>query len=296
MDGEVLVVGARGRIGREVVRGLRAAGARVVSLVRAASPQPVNGVREVVGDLRNRRSLDAALAGITSAFFTTPHAEDEEAIGRAFVDASGAAGVRRLVFSSAYHANFTTSFGFALFVRAAELFTHYGPKLRVEQRVRRSGLSPVVLLPSNFFQNDELFLEEIRAGCYPQPLGFRGVNRVDCRDIGDAAVRALTDLGLPSGAYPLVGAERALTGPECADLWARALGREVRYDGELERWRTRVADRMHAREREDFGKTYRLFQRMRVAASASDLARLTALLGRAPRSYAAYVAERAAGG
>ena len=283
MDGEVLIVGARGRIGREVVRGLTSAGARVVSLVRSVSPEPVKGVREVVGDLRDRKSLDAALAGITSAFFTTPHAEDEEAIGRAFVDASVAAGVRRLVFSSAYHANFTTAFGFALFVRAAELFTHYGPKLRVEQRVRRAGPSPVVLMPSNFFQNDELFLEEIRAGCYPQPLGLRGVNRVDCRDIADAAVRALTDLDLAPGAYPLVGADAAVTGPQCADLWARALGREVRYDGDLEGWRARVATRMHAREREDFGKTYRLFQRMRVAAPASDLARVTALLGRAPR-------------
>jgi uncharacterized protein YbjT (DUF2867 family) len=171
------------------------------------------------------------------------------------------------------------------------LLTHYGPKLRVERFVRRAAASPIVLMPSNFFQNDALFFPEICNGRYPQPLGMRGVNRVDCRDIGDAAARALLDENVASGAYPLVGPEPALTGPQCAAVWASALGREVAYDGDLDRWRTLVADRMPGRERDDFGKTYKLFGRIRVAAKPAELARTTALLGRPPRSYANYVAE-----
>lgn len=295
MSGEILVMGARGRIGREVIRALTQGGAHVRALVRSPSPPgaAAPGVRELVGDLRDRVSLTAALDGVERAFFVTPHAADEEALGRSFVEAATAAGVRRLVFASAYHAELPSPVAFALFVAAMGLLTHYGPKLRVEQRVRRSGASPVVLLPSNFFQNDELFLEDIRGGLYPQPLGLRGVNRVDCRDIGDAAARALTELDVEAGAYPLVGAEPALTGPECAALWAGELGREVAYDDEISRWRERVATKMTARERDDFGKTYRLFHRVRVAATAAELARTRTLLGRAPRSYASYVAERA---
>jgi uncharacterized protein YbjT (DUF2867 family) len=223
----------------------------------------------------------------------TPHAEDEEALGRGFVDAAIAAGVRRLVFASAYHADVKSSLGYSLFVGAMGLLTHYGPKLRVERYVRRAPTSSVILMPSNFFQNDEMFLDEIRAGRYPQPLGVRGVNRTDCRDIGDAAARALTDDGVAAGSYPLVGAECAVSGPECAAMWAQALGREVVYDADIERWYALVAERMHAREREDFRKTYKIFQRVRIAASAADQARVTALLGRPPRSYQAYVAERA---
>ena len=294
MTAEILVVGARGRVGREVLRALSTTGARVRALVRSTSPRTaLAGAREVIGDLRDRASLAAALDGVDRAFFVTPHAEDEEALGRGFVDAAITAGVRRLVFASAYHADFTSSLGFSLFVGAMGLFTHYGPKLRVERHVRLARASPVVLMPSNFYQNDELFLDEIRAGRYPQPLGLRGVNRVDCRDIGDAAARALTDDRVDAGAYPLVGAEPALTGPECAALWSQALGREVVFDGDLDRWYALVADRMHARERDDFRKTYKIFRRIRIAAGPAVQDRAAALLGRPPRSYQAYVAERA---
>ena len=294
MSNEILVVGARGRVGREVIAALSTTGARVRALVRTPSPSP--RVYEVIGDLRDRASLAAALDGVERAFFVTPHVEDEEALGRGFVDAAVAAGVKRIVFASAYHADFTSSLGYRMFARAMSLFTHYGPKLRVEGHVRRCGASPVVLMPSNFFQNDDLFLDVIRAGRYPQPLGDKGVNRVDTRDIGDAAARALTDDSIASGAYPLVGAEHALTGAECATLWSNALGRDVAYDGDLGRWYDLMADRMPPRDREDFRKTYKLFKRVRIAAAPAELARAEAILGHAPRSYARYVEERSISG
>jgi uncharacterized protein YbjT (DUF2867 family) len=291
-SGDVLVMGGRGRVGREVIRALCERGASVRSLVREPSGRTLSpNVREVLGDLADRASLDGALAGVAAAFFVTPHAENEERLGRTFVDATTAAGARRIVFASAYHADFTSAFGFSLFVGAMGLLTHYGPKLRVERRVRRASTSPVVLMPSNFYQNDAMFLSEIQGGRYPQPLGTRGANRVDCRDIGDAAARALLDEDIDSGGYPLVGPEPALTGPQCAAVWASALGREVTYDGDLDRWRALVDGRMQPRERDDFGKTYKLFGRRRVAAKPAELARTTALLGRPPRSYATYVSQ-----
>jgi len=54
-----------------------------------------------------------------------------------------------------------------------------------------------------------------------------------------------------------------------------------------------MADRMAAREREDFRKTYKILRRMRIAARPAEHARAEALLGHPPRSYEAYVAERA---
>lgn len=291
----VLVMGARGRVGREVLKALAHRGAAVRALVRKPSTGPAGlaGVTEVVGDLRDGASLRAALDGVASAFFVTPHDEQEEQLGLAFLAAARDAGVRRVVFASAYHPALPNPLAFRLFVAAMGVFTHYGPKLRVEGHVRRCGLSPVVLMPSNFFQNDELFTKELLAGEYPQPLGTKGVNRVDCADIGEAAARALTDEGVNEGAWPLVGPDATLTGPECAAAWSQALGREVRYAATLERWRALAKDRMHPRELEDFGKTYALFHRAGVAATEADLARTAALLGRPPRAYATYVAEQA---
>ncbi|MDX2086247.1 MAG: NmrA family NAD(P)-binding protein [Kofleriaceae bacterium] len=291
MVDEVLVVGARGRVGREVLRALGETNANVRSLVRTPSKVPPPHVREVPGDLGDPASLAAALDGVTSVFFVTPHTENEQQLGENLVDAAIAAKVRRVVFASAFHPNPTSKLGYSLFVGIASLFTHYGPKLRVEGRVRFRAPSPVVLMPPNFFQNDELYLPEIRGGRYPQPLGPKGVNRVDCRDIGDAAARALVGTTIDAGAYPLVGPEPFLSGPACAAVWAEALGREVAYDGDVARWYSLVEARMHAREREDFKKTYQLFHKARIAATPAQLASTTTLLGKPPRAYAAYVRE-----
>lgn len=292
MSLEVLVIGGRGRVGREVLRALRQTPAKVRALVRTPGSLP----NEIVGDLGDPGSLRAAMEGVERVFFVTPHDPAEKQLGRNLIDAALDAGVKRIVFASAFHADITSRLGLRLFVGAMSLLTHYGPKLSVERHVRLAkAASPVVLMPSNFYQNDEAFLAEIRAGRYPQPLGTKGVNRVDCRDIGDAAARALTDDSVEPGGYPLVGPEPALTGPGCAEAWAKVLGREVQYDGDIDRWYALVADRMHAREREDFRKTYKIFTRMRVAAKPAEIERCTALLRRPPHSYESYVTGVAAG-
>ena len=67
----------------------------------------------------------------------------------------------------------------------------------------------------------------------------------------------------------------------------------ARSAGVVSEWSADCA-RMHARERDDFGKTYAIFHRVRVAARPEQLARCEALLGRPATRYAAYVADCAA--
>jgi uncharacterized protein YbjT (DUF2867 family) len=150
-------------------------------------------------------------------------------------------------------------------------------------------MSPVVLCPSNFYQNDELCLPEILAGHYPQALGHKRHNRVDTRDIGDAAARALLD-DIPSGVYPIVGPD-LWTSSQTTALWSSALDRPVDYAPDL--WPTSVAPRIGAAKASDFEKTFRVIQRYGIYAGRRSVAQTTALLGRAPRSYRDYVAELA---
>lgn len=295
----LLVVGSTGTVGAEVVRALVERGARVRTLVRAAAAPMARatraGVDAFAGDLSDAASLARALDGVDGAFFVTPHGPGEAALGDGFVAACEAAGVRRVVFSGAYRLHAANRVGDALLRRLTGFIgPHYRGKLAVEARVRRGACEAVVLLPSNFFQNDTLFLGEIAGGTYPQPLGRRGVNRVDCRDIGDAAARALLDDAVAPGLYPLVGAS-AYSGEACAAAWSAAIGRPVRYAGDdLATWASTVGDRMPAPKRADFAKTYRLLQRWGVPTSARALAATTALLGRPPRSFESWVAETSA--
>jgi uncharacterized protein YbjT (DUF2867 family) len=288
---KTLVVGATGEVGREVVRALRERGAALRTLVRKTrSPD----TEEVVGDLTDRASLERALAGCDAAVFITPHHEHEAQLGFNFVDACEAEKLRRIVFISALHPTFRS----LLTQRVVDALVgligpHYRAKLAVERRVRATSMSPVVLNPTNFFQNDEIGLPEIAAGTYPHPLGDKPACRVDCRDIGDAAARAILD-DVKSGTYALVSAG-TWTGASCAALWAEALGKDVRYAGnDIEPWRKTIGARMDAARAADFGRTYKVIQRFGIPANARALARCEKILGRPPRDYHSYVTEQAA--
>jgi len=293
----VLVAGATGQVGREVVVALQAMGETPRVLLRDPSRwELLPGEVEVsIGDLADPLSLDTALAGVEEVFFTSPHDPSEVELGMNVLEACRRAGVRRLVLSTAIHPDAGPAWLRNLIFRGVCLMgPHYRSKLTVEARVRDSDLESVVLQPSNFFQNDELFRDEVLAGFYPWPLGRRGASRVDTRDVGRAAALALRGEIRP-GVYPLVGPTLRITGPDAAAAWTEVLHREVAYAGDdLDEWEQRIGDRMTGRKRTDFRKTYALIQRFGFPATDRHLARTREALGGEPRSYHDYVRECAA--
>lgn len=290
----VLVTGATGTVGREAVRSLIARGhTRVRSLVRDPSRAVFPaGVEVVQGDLRDRAAVDRALDGVSAAFYVSPHEPDEEALARSFVAACEAHGAR-VVFVGV-HAD-----GPNRLVRAlkrgvyAVLFRHYRAKFRLSERVRQEAARAVILMPTNFFQNDELAEGTILGGTYPMPLGTKGVNRVDVRDLGDAIARALTDGSVAPGAYPVVG-PASLTAHDCAATWGRALGRPVACDGDLAAFEAIAARSLRGKKLTDFVASHRLISGVEIPTLAEDVARTTAFLGRPPRTYEEWVRDRTA--
>jgi uncharacterized protein YbjT (DUF2867 family) len=286
-DSTILVVGATGTVGGAAARSLLASGARVRALVRSdPDPNDFSGVELVRGDLADAAAVQKALTGVRAAVYVSPHERDEELIGERFVGACERAGVR-LVFVGV-HIDAPTRVGRALrrFL-FGRLLAHYVPKFRIAERARVSSASPVVLMPTNFFQNDEIFRRELLAGSFVQPFE-RPINRVDVRDIGDAAARACLDASLPPGAYPVVGPE-SLDGKSCAESWTAELGQRVAYDPDDARFAGAVARELRGKKRDDFLASYAVIRKLAMPTSERDLARTRALLGRAPTSYAKYV-------
>lgn len=287
----VLVVGATGTVGGAALRSLVVQGARVRALVRSnVDARRFPDVEVLPGDLRDARAVKRALDGVDAAFFASPHEQGEEELAEAFVRACEAARAR-LVFVGV-HADGATRAGRAfrrfLFGR---LLPHYAPKLRISERVRSSGANPVVLMPTNFFQNDEIFREELLEGRFVQPFA-RPINRVDVRDLGDAAARACLDPSLRSGAYPIFG-PRSLDGAACAAKWAAALGRPVAFEDDDARFEAALARELRGKKREDFAASYGALRKLALPTGAKELARTTELLGRPPTDYATYVRDTA---
>lgn len=286
---DVLVIGATGTLGGAVLRALHGRGARVRVLVRHPRPELEHPrTQQVLGDLGDPASVRAALTGVRAAFYVSPHADAELEYARTFVAESRRAGVR-VVFAGVHSTRRTVSGR----LRAAvirRIMPTYRTKLEIGAHIEREAPDAVLLTPTAFFQNDELFLEDVAGGVYPVPL--KGFSMVSTADVGEAAARVLTDPSFPAGTYPVVG-PRTMSGEQAAAAWTAALGRPVRYTGgDAAAWaRTSELRLPSGRKGVDFRSSFASLGRHRLAASARDVAATTALLGRPPQDYADWVAE-----
>ena len=290
----VLVAGATGSIGKEVVAALLA---RDTDGVRALVRSPERarllppGVEPVFADLCDSAAVVAALTGVSAALYVSPHDPDEERMAETFVGACDRLGIR-LVFAGVYigGSNIVTRSLIRALIGVA--FPHYRGKLRIGRRMIRAKGRPVVFGLANFYQNDELIREEILAGRYSLPTHDDGVNRIDLRDVGEVVSRALTDPEFPPGGHALAGPE-SVSGRQAARIWSDALGHPVRYDGARPDWATPLSRRLSGQKLTDFQRSYGFLAKRGTPTSQADVAATTRLLGRPPRRYETYVRDMA---
>ena len=278
----MLVIGGTGTVGTQVVRALTDKGAEVRVMTRTLGAH--SGAEYVAGSLESPETLGSAFDRVAKVYLLTPLAENEVELGMNAVRAAQESGVRHIVFQSVYRA------------ADAPQVPHFKTKLEIIEGLRSSGIPYTVLSPNNFFQNDLGMQEPItKYGVYAAPIGGVGCSRVDVRDIGDAAAVTLLEDGHEGRDYPLVGPD-ILTGEDCGAVWARHLGREVAYGGDdLDAWTEAVSSMMPEWLVRDLCIMFAYFQEHGWKASEEEVAELTRLLGRPPRSFEDFVAEIAPG-
>ncbi|UNO43495.1 NAD(P)H-binding protein [Streptomyces sp. MST-110588] len=208
----VLVTGATGNVGRNVIRFLLEKGHAVRALTRdPRSAQLPAGVEVFPGDLRRPQSLTAALEGARAMFLFPVAATAKEVVALA-----GAAGVRRVVVLSSGAVTGGLDTGF---------------HLPVEQAVEASGLEWTHVRPGEFATNKlALWGPSIRAErTVRDPDPDAAWYPVHERDIAEVAALALTEDGHTGRAYTLNGPE-LLSRRRQVELIAEALGEEIRFE------------------------------------------------------------------
>ncbi|GAA3701205.1 NAD(P)H-binding protein [Nonomuraea antimicrobica] len=206
----ILVTGATGNAGGEVVQALVRAGEKARALVRRPADLPVE---QVVGDLDRPESLDAALHGVRGVFLLPGYRDMPGLLAR-----MRQAGVERVVLLSSLATVATDT---------RNAVSEY--MIDSETAVRESGLAWTFLRPNALMSNALRWLPQLRAGdVVRDAFGDVPIASVDPYDIAAVAVRALLDPGHEGRVHPLSGPERLLPAQRLAVL-AEVLGRDLRF-------------------------------------------------------------------
>jgi uncharacterized protein YbjT (DUF2867 family) len=221
----ILVTGATGTVGREVVAQLLAAGAPVRALTRNPEAAGLPSGAEVVqGDLAVPESLEAGLAGIETVFFvwTAPAEAAPDAVARLARQA------RHLVYLTAPH---RTPHPF--FQQPNPMAAMHA---EIERTIEASGLSWTFLRPGMFAANVlGWWAPQIRDGDVVRwPYAAAPTAPLDERDLAAVAVQTLLASSYSGADY--AGADYVLTGPESLDQREQVrtigeeLGRPLRFE------------------------------------------------------------------
>jgi uncharacterized protein YbjT (DUF2867 family) len=197
----ILVTGATGNIGQELVRQLTEANVPVRALVRDASRAgelKEMGAEIAVGDLSNPASLDAALAGVDKAFLLTSTDPKQVELQGNFVDAAKRANLGHLVKLSVV--------GAAPDAPAQLMRWH----AQTEADLAASGVPFTNLRPHVFYQY-YLYLAPMVIGMGGFTASLQSGVKLASIDIRDIAASARAILTNPNGH---AGQTYFLTGPE----------------------------------------------------------------------------------
>jgi uncharacterized protein YbjT (DUF2867 family) len=280
----ILITGATGNVGREIIKQLSVKGIASRAMVRSGKAAEklagVPGVSPVTGDFDDVASLEAALAGIETAFLLTNSSERAEAQQLAFVAAAKKMGVRHIVKFSQIHADAASPVRFLRYHAV------------VEQAIRDSGMAYTFLRANLFMQEFLSFRDPIlQSGQFFAPIGDGKVSLVDVRDLAAVAVAALTEPGHDDKTYVLTGPE-ALSHAEIATKMSAALGRPVSFiEITPEQMRQAVMSFGFPEWQADgLLEDYAHYQRGEAADISHDIATVT---GSPARSFDIFIADHA---
>ena len=264
----ILVTGATGNVGGNVVDQLVTRGAEVVK-----------------GDLLDVDALRQALSGVSSLFLLNAVVADEFTQALIALNLAREAGIERIVYLSVIHSD--------VYVNVP----HFAGKFGVERMIEAMEMNATILRPAYYIDNEVTIKDVVTGyGIYPMPIGTKGLAMVDARDVGEVAAielmrREQSPTPLPINTINLVGPD-TLTGPDVAAIWSEVLGREIAYPGEdFAGFEQNLKAAMPSWMALDMRVMAERFVSDGMVPEDGDVERLTTMLGRPLRSYRDFAAQ-----
>lgn len=221
MTSKIIVTGASGTIGREVVRALQKRGANIVAALHKGSRAEK---REKVGtqnltfaeiDYSQPQTLEEVFEPGAKLFMLTPYNPEQKQIASTIASAALRKGISHIVLLSGFNVSDEKPIEIARSLMAGE------------EAVKATGIPYTFLRACSFMQNFINYYGPQLDGNIYMPVGDTKMNFIDGRDIAEVAAITLSQNGHENKTYRL--ATVAHTIEEIAGLLSQATGKTIRY-------------------------------------------------------------------
>jgi uncharacterized protein YbjT (DUF2867 family) len=221
----ILVTGASGNIGSEIVNQLLGVAPAVSIKAAVHSRQNVKKVKDgdrvkvIPIDYNESDTLRQALKDVDKLFLLTPDVPNAAHLASNAVTEAKKAGIRHIVKQSVMGADLEADVGTMRLHR------------QVEDIIEQSGIPFTFLRPNEFMQNFINFHSPSIKGnnAFYIPLEDAKVSLVDVRDIAAVAVKSLTDEDLHKNKTYLITGPEALSYHQVAEILSNRIGRKINY-------------------------------------------------------------------
>lgn len=222
MSNTILVTGATGNVGSEVVKQLSAKGVNVRACCHTLSKADKirgPGVEIVEVDYDKPETVEAAFKGVKKLFLLTPVVAKMVEITAQLMEDAKKSGVKHIVKLS----------NLDLVTDEEAKIPPLGWHRQADKIIEESGIPFTFLRPLGFMQNFFMYKQTIEAqNAIYTSTGDGKVNFVDARDIAAVAVEALIGDGHEGKSYPITGPE-AISYNQAAEILSEVLGRKITH-------------------------------------------------------------------
>ncbi|MBV8660157.1 MAG: SDR family oxidoreductase [Burkholderiales bacterium] len=280
MGKTILITGASGNIGRELVAELKSR--ELPFIAGSASGKRIDGVETRHVDFNDVAGMVEAFTGVDTLFLLLPLTQNKLELARNAVLAAKQAGVSHIVRASGAGADVNSALPL--------------PRLQgqIDQLIIDSGIAYTLLRPNSFMQNFATYQQGmVKAGTLYLPYGDAAVSYVDTRDIAAVAATALANPAAHAGQTYMLTGGRAVSTQAAVEALSRATGRTVQYvpvsddaavngmrQAGLPEWMIEIFSSLNA-----------LIRAGHTAGVSPDVERV---LGRAPIAFETFAADYAA--
>ena len=216
MDNNILITGATGNVGSEIVKQLKAK--NIDFIAGTTNGETIADIKTIKFNFADNDSIKNALKGITTLFLLLPSHQEVLNWGKNTIDIAKEMGVKHIVRSSGMFANAESDLLIENLLGS------------VDKYLQESGINYTITAPSSFMQNfSTQIVNDYKNGVIYQAADDAKISWVDTRDIAAINVEVLLNPAKYLNETLTITGSESLNYQEAINQMNEILGKKVNY-------------------------------------------------------------------